>query len=93
MAAFCTTDPPGNSRILPYTQTGAYIVLLVSIGFSIGGLIVGSAAVFVIHKSTAEWFRKVRHLSIRGCRDDMWQSVHYRLGGTVPIVEVADGIK
>ncbi|KAF9778707.1 hypothetical protein BJ322DRAFT_484964 [Thelephora terrestris] len=58
MVGFCTTDPPGGARILPYTNTGPYCVLLTSIGLSLGGLIVGSATAFVIHKSRAEWFRE-----------------------------------
>jgi hypothetical protein len=58
MTAFCTTEPPGNS-ILPYTKTGPYVVFLVSIGLSLGGLIVGSASVFAIHKAHVRWFNEV----------------------------------
>ena len=48
------------------------------------------AAVFVIHKSTPGWFCKVRNLSVRGCRDDMWRPAQYRLGGTVTNIGVSD---
>jgi len=68
MTGFCTTEPPGNGRILPYTKTGPYIVLLVSICLSLGGLIVGSAAAFVIHKSKDEWFRE----TMMGSRFRIW---------------------
>lgn len=78
MTGFCTTDPPGNGRILPYTKTGPYIVLLVSISLSLGGLIVGSAAAFVIHKSKDEWFREVRRSSI----------LSYQLGIPCPILHL-----
>lgn len=56
IATFCTTDPPVNSTIFPYTRKDAYLLFLSSLGFSFGGLIVGSAAVFVIAKASAEWF-------------------------------------
>jgi len=54
---------------------GPYCVIFVSVGLALGGLIVGSAAVFVIHKCTAQWFRRVRHLSVRDRRDDVWRAI------------------
>lgn len=56
---------------MPYTKIGPYCIIFVSVGLALGGLIVGSAAVFVIHKCTARWFRRVRYLFVLELRDDM----------------------
>ena len=69
MTTFSTTTPPDNS-ILPYTRVGPYCVLLASVGLSLGGLIVGSAAVFAIHKAKVDWFNEVCHPPARDPRDD-----------------------
>lgn len=53
--------------MLPYTEPVPYIVLLVSVSYSLGGLIVGSAAVFTIHKANPVWFREVRYPSALDC--------------------------
>jgi len=57
VTAFCTTVPP-DGAILPYTMTAPYCVLLVSVALALGALIVGSSAVFVIHKAKVEWFNE-----------------------------------
>ena len=64
----CTTDPPGDGKTLPYTKVGPYCVLLSSIALSLGGLIVGSAASFVIPKAKVKWFHKVRCPSVLNCQ-------------------------
>ena len=74
MAVFCTSEPPGDGlgRVIPYTRTFPYCVLLSSVALSLGALIVASTAVFTIHKAEAEWFRKVRHpSSLLGSQDDV----------------------
>jgi len=43
-------------------MTGPYCVLFVSIALALGGLIVGSTIVFVVHKSKVQWFQEVRYL-------------------------------
>ncbi|KAF9644009.1 hypothetical protein BDM02DRAFT_1246970 [Thelephora ganbajun] len=59
IATFCTTQPPENSRLLPYTKTVPYCFLMVAMHLTIGGLIIGSTAVFIIHKASPVWFREV----------------------------------
>lgn len=72
MTAFCTTDPSGNAaRILPYTAEGPYCVLLTSVALAIGALIMGSTAVFIIHKAKVQWFHEVSYPSVLNCRDDV----------------------
>ena len=56
--------------MLPFTRVGPYCVLLTSVGLSFGGLIVGSAAVFAIHKAKVDWFNEVRHPPVRDFQDD-----------------------
>ena len=51
-------------------MVGPYCVLLASVGLSLGGLIVGSAASFVIHKAKVDWFNEVRYLSLLDPQDD-----------------------
>jgi hypothetical protein len=46
--------------ILDYMAIGPYICLLLSFGLSLGGLIVGSAVIFVMSSCEAGFFRKVR---------------------------------
>ncbi|TCD71456.1 hypothetical protein EIP91_010162 [Steccherinum ochraceum] len=53
-AAFATTDPP-RPRLLDYTQTGAYLCILSSLGIIVGGVIVGSISIFVMTQCTARW--------------------------------------
>ena len=52
------TDPPVNSRILPYTTTAAYYLLTTFI--AVEYIVVGSTAVCIVHKANALWFREVR---------------------------------
>lgn len=59
IATFCTTDPPANSALFPFTRKDSYTLFLLSLGLSFGGLIVGSALVFVIARSTSDWFCNV----------------------------------
>jgi len=89
MTAFCTTVPPDNS-ILPYTIVGPYCVLLTAIGFSLGGLIVGSTTVFIIHKAKVDWFNEVRYPSVLCSQDDTRRTVYYRLSDVVSLIQ-ADG--
>ena len=65
---------------------GPYCVLLVSIGLSLGGLIVGSTAVFIMHKANVKWYYEVRHLFVLDCQGDTAicpRFIHYHLGSTV----------
>ena len=48
IATFCTTDPPANSTLLPYTRNATYTLLLASLALSLGGLIVSSTTVFIM---------------------------------------------
>ena len=48
--------------MLPYGDPIPYFIVATSVSLALGGLIVGSAAVFIIHCANPEWFRKVRHL-------------------------------
>ncbi|ETW77455.1 hypothetical protein HETIRDRAFT_441838 [Heterobasidion irregulare TC 32-1] len=56
-ASFATMTPPVGS-ILNYNTRGSYICLLLAFGLTLGGLIVGSAMLFVTSKCTASWFRE-----------------------------------
>lgn len=58
MAAFCTTDPPADARLLPYTNTASYCAIFLSVNLALGGLVVGSTTAFVIHKASAKWFHE-----------------------------------
>jgi len=69
MVGFCTTEAPVSS-ILPYTTPSAYYVLSASVALSLGGLIVGSAAVFAFHKARVDWFREVSYSSILDFQGD-----------------------
>ena len=60
-------------------MTGPYCVLLVSVGLSLGGLVVGSTAAFVIHKAKVDWFNEVRYSSILYFQDDTRRTVYCRL--------------
>ena len=53
LAAFCTTDPPANSTLFPYTGNAAYTLLLLSLAVALGGLIVGSGIVFTMARCTS----------------------------------------
>lgn len=57
-AAFATTDPP-RPGLLDYTQTGAYLCILSSLGIIVGGVIVGSISIFVMMQCTARWCMRV----------------------------------
>ena len=63
VATFCTTDPPANSTLFPFTRRDTYTLFLLSLGLAFGGLIVGSAIVFVVARSTSDWFCNVRIFS------------------------------
>ena len=60
IATFCTTDPPANSTLLPYTRGATYTLLLVSLALSLGGLIVGSSIAFTFARCTSEELHGVR---------------------------------
>ncbi|KAF9644011.1 hypothetical protein BDM02DRAFT_3103586, partial [Thelephora ganbajun] len=68
IATFCTTQPPENSRLLPYTMTVPYCFLMVAMSLTTGGLIVGSTTVFIVHKANPVWFREVT----MGSRGRIW---------------------
>ncbi|KAF9642082.1 hypothetical protein BDM02DRAFT_3062225, partial [Thelephora ganbajun] len=68
IATFCTTQPPENSRILPYTKTIPYCFLMVAMSLTTGGLIVGSTAVFIVREASPVWFREVA----MGSRRRVW---------------------
>lgn len=57
-AAFATTTPPVG-HILNYNIRGAYLMVLLSLGLTIGGLIVASAVIYVMYEAQREWFSKV----------------------------------
>ncbi|KAF7798522.1 hypothetical protein EIP86_009743 [Pleurotus ostreatoroseus] len=57
MAAFITTTPPVGS-VIDYNIRGPYVLLFVSFGATLGGLIVGSAVIYVITKAERKWFEK-----------------------------------
>ena len=48
--------------MLPYGNPIPYFIIATSVSLALGGLIVGSATVFIIHCTNPKWFRKVRHL-------------------------------
>jgi len=91
VAAFCTTEPPANSGVLPYTKIVPYCVFLASISFSVGGLILGSLTVFIIHNATLEWYHEVRYPPTLVSRDAARCIVCYRFSGAKSLVEDADG--
>ena len=76
--------------MLPYTNPAAYCFFLVSVAFSFSGLLIGSLASLIIHKCTAEWFRKVRYPSVLGCPGDRRCTVYYHLSSPVFHIEEAD---
>jgi len=88
----CTTVPPDES-ILPYTKVGPYCVLLTSIGFSLGGLIVGSTTVFIIHKAKVDWLNEVRYTSILCSQDDTRRTACYHLSNAVSLIQADGGTK
>jgi len=59
ISAFCTTEPPANSRILPYTKPVPYCLLLASMGSSLAGVTVGSLCIAIVHRMEPLWFREV----------------------------------
>ena len=59
ISAFCTTDPP-ESTLFPYTRPATYALFCLSLGVAFAGLIVGSCVVFVITRSTSDFFCNVR---------------------------------
>ena len=59
MTAFCTTVAPVDS-ILPYTGRKPYVLLIISVGLCIGGLVAGGTMVCAIYVATDKWFREVR---------------------------------
>jgi len=68
IAAFCSTDPPKDSRFLPYTKEGPACLMLLAFGLSFAGLIVGSTIVLVVGKSKSTWFCDV----MMGTRARIW---------------------
>ena len=66
MSGFCTSDPPNNGRILPYTDPGPYCTLLVSAALALVTLIAGSFAAIVVNQAKIKWFHNVRHPSVLG---------------------------
>jgi len=62
--AFCTTYPPSNPKLLPYTCSDSYELLVLSLGVSFGDIVVGSALVVAIARSSSDWFRNVRLLRL-----------------------------
>lgn len=56
VATFCTTDPPKDSKFLPYTKEGPTAFLLTALGLSFAGLIVGSTMVLVVGRADPIWF-------------------------------------
>jgi hypothetical protein len=81
------------SSILPYTTPSAYYVLSASVALSLGGLIVGSAAVFAFHKARVDWFQEVRYPSIPDFQVDTRRTVYYRLSNAVFLIEADGGAK
>lgn len=62
-AAFATTSPP-LGHILDYTLRAAYLLMLLSLGLTIGGLIVSSAVIYVMFEVQRIWFCEVhKHAS------------------------------
>ena len=58
-AALVTTVPP-RADIIAYTEFGSYVLLFLSLGVSLGGLIVGSAIIYITSGSlTIRWFCEV----------------------------------
>jgi len=68
IAAFCSTDPPIDSKFLPYTKEGPSCLILLAFGLSFAGLIVGSTIVLVVGKSNSTWFCDV----MMGTRARIW---------------------
>ncbi|KAI0818496.1 hypothetical protein BC629DRAFT_1251847, partial [Irpex lacteus] len=54
---FVTTTPPLEG-IIRYTTRGPYLCLLGECGLLLGGIVVGSADIFVMGTCTAKWTRK-----------------------------------
>lgn len=63
VTGFCTTDPPGNGRVLPYAETVPYLFLLGGAYFALAAVTIGSVAALLVHQAKMEWFHKVRHTS------------------------------
>lgn len=57
MAAFLTTPPPVD--LINYNLRLPYILVFVSFGLSLGGLIVGSTHLYVLTKIERRWFKQV----------------------------------
>ena len=89
MTALCTTQPPTNG-ILLYADPAPYCLFLVAISFTLGGLIVGTSATFIIHRAKAEWFNEVRYPSVLCSQGDTRRTVYYRLSNPAPLIQ-ADG--
>ena len=79
--------------ILPYTIVGPYCLLLAAVGFSLGGLIVGSTTVFIIHKAKVDWFNEVRYPFVLCSQDDTRRTVYYRLSNGVSLIRADGGTK
>ncbi|KAJ3553416.1 hypothetical protein NM688_g3622 [Phlebia brevispora] len=56
-AAFITTTAP-LVMVINYNLRGPYILLLLSFGVTLGGLIVGSAVAYVLTKADKSWFEE-----------------------------------
>ena len=59
IAAFVTTPPP-VPPVLDYNARGTYMFLLLSFGLNLGGVIVGSAIIYVQPKADRTCFLQVR---------------------------------
>ncbi|TFY56368.1 hypothetical protein EVG20_g8952 [Dentipellis fragilis] len=53
-AAFATTTPP-RPELVDYAALGSYRCIMASFGITLGGLVVGSAMLFVMSKCRAKW--------------------------------------
>ena len=65
-AAFATTTPPLDNS-LNYAPRAAYLLLLVSLGLTIGGLFIASAAIYIMFGAQRVWFRKVTVPNVSPC--------------------------
>lgn len=58
VSTFLTSTPP-NSPLVDYNQRWPYICLIMCLGITMGGLIVGSALLYGIAFSSGIWFQNV----------------------------------
>ena len=65
-AAFATTTPPLDHS-LNYAPRAAYLLLLVSLGLTIGGLFIASASIYIMFGAQRAWFREVTVPNVRHC--------------------------